>query len=498
MIDKAPSQLPIYLKSFEAFRLGEYLSASLGRSVGRLNARLNQKLVGEGGKPLEVLLLCELIAESIGLTCWDRCWNVYLSEFLHKSKYVADPATIDAALKALDILQQDSLITLQAGWTEAIELLKRRLKMPSRKFTPSSPFLSKAAYKKLAIGFNCEESPFEAFGLVDDHLVGVDPSLERALEATALRVDTVKVLNFGYSSEPTYEMVEATRLVLHRFRPALREVRSDAWLGNHKPAVTQMSFEYWKLLINEIIALKKLDCFESFRFSIDEPTATTILDIPSLRVFRVSAHETNTQINQGIKLGKEFTRALLRRGPINVVDIPHIDEEDLVRVLMAKSDLILMVNGRAVELPKTVSDQDSLKKPDDMSENAPQADPITENGLTDPFYPFEVSCSKEDGIETATVGFGVFSKYDWAFELESLDDYYFNGYGIAGLLQAIIHDKGLSEKVESVDAEGSDVLVTLNSWKAAKSLGKLAAKALGDEKKLRQLIARARELGFED
>ncbi len=96
------------------------------------------------------------------------------------------------------------------------------------------------------------------------------------------------------------------------------------------------------------------------------------------------------------------------------------------------------------------------------------------------------------------MGFGVFSKYNWALELESLDDYYLNGYGIAGLLQAIIHDNKLREQVDSIDAEGSDVLITLTSWKAAKRLGKVAAKALRDEKKLRQLIARTRELGFED
>jgi hypothetical protein len=352
MINETPAQLPIYLKSFEAFRIGELLSVNLNRSLRRLDTRLNNVLSDEARKPLEILAVCELIADSIGLSCWDRCWNVYLREFLHKSRYVAEQATIDSALKALDILHQDPAIAEHSGWTEAINLLKCRLNMPPRNFTPTNPLLSKATYKTLAIGFNCKDRPHEAFGLVDDHLVSVDPTFERALEATSLRVDLVKELNFSYSSEPTSEMVEATKLVLHRFRHGLRNVRSDAWIGNHEPAVTRMSFEYWRLLINEILAIKKLECFESFRLSIDERTATAIIEIPSLRVFRLGAHEINTQINQGIKIGKQFTQALLRRGPIRVVDVPQLESQHQLEILRSRPKLILQISHRAVDAAK--------------------------------------------------------------------------------------------------------------------------------------------------
>lgn len=183
-----------------------------------------------------------------------------------------------------------------------------------------------------------------------------------------------------------------------------------------------------------------------------------------------------------------------------VVDVPCLEANDQQRILAAMPDVILQIDGRRVYSAKQADEAVAQKQLEQqLATNAKEPENQSQDtGRNDPFYPFDVSCSKEDGIETATVGFGVFSKYDWALELESLDDYYLNGYGIAGLLQAIIHDNKLREKVDSIDAEGSDVLVTLSSWKAAKRLGKVAAKALRDEKKLRQLIARTRELGFED
>lgn len=115
-----------------------------------------------------------------------------------------------------------------------------------------------------------------------------------------------------------------------------------------------------------------------------------------------------------------------------------------------------------------------------------------------PYFPFEFFCYTEDGGEIASLHLSVLTNTGWAVEFELVDDYDLNGYGIAGLLRAIIHDQKLEKKIKCIDAEGSDVKVTLNSAKAAKRLGKIASQALQDESILRKLIARTRELGLED
>ena len=79
-----------------------------------------------------------------------------------------------------------------------------------------------------------------------------------------------------------------------------------------------------------------------------------------------------------------------------------------------------------------------------------------------------------------------------------MDEYLLNGYGVAGLLKTIIHDEKLSEQVVVIEAEAGGVSVTVNGKKVAKRLGKLASEALKSDKRLRRLIERTRELGFEN
>lgn len=506
MAKHSQDRLPVYLESYEAFRLGEDIATRLERAGKNPDIELERLLTSKIDL-MQIVLLCELISDSRGRPCWAGCWNIYLKGFLFKSKYVAASSVARVALGALQNLPNSRPLRAKAGWLEAIHQLKQRLMMPPVRVSRPDPLLSKSAYKKIEIGFN---DPGQSFGLTLNLICGNDPKFAWALDATALQESAVEKVMLCFNTEPNNESVDAIRILLHRFRNRITHLRCDAWIGPKGGRVTKMSIAFWNLLKKEVVQLKKLWCFESGKFAIDEATAIEFVSIQSLRLFYVYKHGFYQKIDSANKFGERFVSAIIKRGRI-IVDIPDLSRQLQMKLFNARPRFQLAINSRYVT-KKTLlygHPADALVVDDDDDDNEP-AEPSksdddanvkltnAESGLNDPFYPFEVTCTKEDDGEVATVGFGVFSKYDWALELESLDDYYLNGYGIAGLLQAIIHDNKLRENVDSIDAEGSDVLITLNSWKAAKRLGKLASKAFVEEKKLRQLIARARELGFED
>ena len=113
------------------------------------------------------------------------------------------------------------------------------------------------------------------------------------------------------------------------------------------------------------------------------------------------------------------------------------------------------------------------------------------------FFPFELEIDIEDGVEIAKLELSDIVTPKWCNH-EEMDEYLLNGYGVAGLLKTIIHDEKLSEQVVVIEAEAGGVSVTVNGKKVAKRLGKLASEALKSDKRLRRLIERTRELGFEN
>jgi hypothetical protein len=96
-----------------------------------------------------------------------------------------------------------------------------------------------------------------------------------------------------------------------------------------------------------------------------------------------------------------------------------------------------------------------------------------------------------------------FSDWDW-FEAthgsDTIDDYYFNGYGVQGVVQAARLAAGLEPEAEGIDydSEGDACFIHFRNFEEAVRTAELAAATIADSTALRRMIVLAREKGFED
>jgi len=83
---------------------------------------------------------------------------------------------------------------------------------------------------------------------------------------------------------------------------------------------------------------------------------------------------------------------------------------------------------------------------------------------------------------------------------ESVDGYYLNGYGVEGLVKAAMVSAGLDPAADGVhgNSEGDTCNVHFTDLATAVAAATAAAKALANRKSLTAIVAKARELGFED
>ncbi len=338
-------QLPDYLKSVEAFKLGEEIATVLKKAAKNIEGELERILFRNDESPLCVLLTCELIADSIGHPCWSGCWNIYIRELLFKTKYPGNNILSHKSIEALDRVSAHSMIRSNRHWESSIASLTQRLNMPAMRIVRTNPIISKANYKKIAPGFSRRG---QSFGLVNDVLCGSDPALHWVLDATSMKAEAVNEISLHFATEPSSESVEAIRILLHRFRDHVSSLRCDAWSGPTGGQPSVMSRAFWNQMRREVLCLKKIERFESSRFAIDDETATEIIKIPTLDVFRVCKHEGESEINKYIELENAFVEALLQRAPIFLVDVPYLEAKDEQRILGTMPDIILQIDGRRV------------------------------------------------------------------------------------------------------------------------------------------------------
>ena len=100
-----------------------------------------------------------------------------------------------------------------------------------------------------------------------------------------------------------------------------------------------------------------------------------------------------------------------------------------------------------------------------------------------------------------------FDAWDWlAEQLGSevgeayVDDYYLNGYGVQGLVQACRLSAGLNVEAEGIDydSEGDTCFIHFSRLEDAIETAQLAAEMLKDRAKIVAMVQVARENGLED
>jgi len=97
----------------------------------------------------------------------------------------------------------------------------------------------------------------------------------------------------------------------------------------------------------------------------------------------------------------------------------------------------------------------------------------------------------------------IFGDWDWFREThgeDTIDDYYFNGYGVQGLVQAARHKAGMEVMPDSINynSEGDTCFIQFEDFEDAVKTANLSAEMINDGATLREMIAIAREHGYED
>ncbi len=96
-----------------------------------------------------------------------------------------------------------------------------------------------------------------------------------------------------------------------------------------------------------------------------------------------------------------------------------------------------------------------------------------------------------------------FSEWDWmekVYDADTIDDYYLNGYGVEGLVKAVLLTNGIDIEDSGIhwNSEGDTCYVHFQDMNLAIRVAELASEMIADGHKLREAIKVARENGFED
>ncbi|ABW33461.1 hypothetical protein [Acaryochloris marina] len=97
----------------------------------------------------------------------------------------------------------------------------------------------------------------------------------------------------------------------------------------------------------------------------------------------------------------------------------------------------------------------------------------------------------------------IFGEWEWFeenFGTETFDGYYFNGYGLQGLVMAVRLDANLDVEPETIhyNSEGDICNIHFTEMAEAITTANLASEMIKDKAQLKRAIQVARENGFED
>jgi hypothetical protein len=116
------------------------------------------------------------------------------------------------------------------------------------------------------------------------------------------------------------------------------------------------------------------------------------------------------------------------------------------------------------------------------------------------YAPFELHNALDTKWKDVRLSFDDWNWLHSAYGIDTIDDYYLNGYGIEGLVKATLFAQGLNPDDEAIDynSEGDTCYIHFKNLEQAARTAELAAAMIGDRHTLAQMIKVAREQGFED
>lgn len=120
------------------------------------------------------------------------------------------------------------------------------------------------------------------------------------------------------------------------------------------------------------------------------------------------------------------------------------------------------------------------------------------------FSPFELFDGRNFEEGTSLLRFHAWGHFQTMFgdELDhnSVDEFYFNGYGVESLVKACRLDAGLDVEAEGIeyDSEGSACYIYFSKLEDAVATARLVSEMMQDRAKIRAIVQIAKKEGFDD
>jgi hypothetical protein len=116
------------------------------------------------------------------------------------------------------------------------------------------------------------------------------------------------------------------------------------------------------------------------------------------------------------------------------------------------------------------------------------------------FAPFTLTDARASKWKDVRLSFHDWDWFKATYGSNTVEEYYFNGYGVEGLVKAARLAAGADPEPEGIDydSEGDACFVHFADLDEAIRTAQLAAEMIKDRNKLTQMIQVARENGFDD
>jgi hypothetical protein len=116
------------------------------------------------------------------------------------------------------------------------------------------------------------------------------------------------------------------------------------------------------------------------------------------------------------------------------------------------------------------------------------------------FAPFTLIDARESKWKDVRLSFHDWDWFKATYGSDTVHEYYFNGYGVEGLVKAARLHAGLDPDAEGIDydSEGDACFVHFSDLDEAVKTAEISAEMMRDRNKLVQMIALARQNGFDD
>lgn len=114
------------------------------------------------------------------------------------------------------------------------------------------------------------------------------------------------------------------------------------------------------------------------------------------------------------------------------------------------------------------------------------------------FAPFALQDCLETKWADVRLYFDDWHWYDKNYQSDKIDGYYMNGYGIEGLVRAVLSDAQMVDSAISYSSDSDTCNVHFKDMNIAAKVASLAAQMIADREKLTAMIKIVREQGLED